>query len=447
MTNSTGSTDYKVSWLPTLSIFAVPVAVAAIWGSMQKPQYQASAKMLFQTEEVSELTGLEENVGDIRGIVRDQNPLLTELEVLQSRPLLSDTIAELDLRDEEGELLSTSALSKELTVKVVGAADIIQISFVSEDPEVAAQVPNTLAKFYIADYLERKNAQPREARNILENQLAVSRQRLDNSENALKEFREKHNFINASDYSAFVVNAIASLDSQILETQARLDELSVRINSRVSSLGVNTQEAQLIRSLNQDPTVSAVLANLSQAENDLALQSAVHNPSSPVIASLQENIRALRAQLEGLTSSYGSGVSTNKLLLQADPLQQTSMAELNAEEIERMGLTSRLGALQASRNAYAGKLQDLPALEQEQTRLTLNIDNARSELETLNQLLQRLVVTERSSVSNASLIEPAQVPIGEAGGGMRIYLASGILLGGLLASTYNFWQQQFASKS
>ena len=86
-------------------------------------------------------------------------------------------------------------------------------------------------------------------------------------------------------------------------------------------------------------------------------------------------------------------------------------------------------------------------MEQEQTRLTLNIDNARSELATLNTLLQRLVVTERSSVSNASLLEPAQVPVKNSGGSKKIYLASGILLGGLLASTYNFWQQQFASKS
>ena len=345
MTNSTDSSEFsKVRWLPTLSIFAVPVAVAAIWGSMQRPQYQASAKMLFETEEVSELTGLDERIGDIKGIVGQQNPLLTELEVLQSRPILNATIAELDLRDEEGQLLQSGAIRQGLTVKILGATDIVQISFISEDPEAAAQVPNTLAKFYIVDYLERKNAQPREARNILENQLAVARQRMENSEDALREFREKHNFINASTYSTFVVDAIARLDSEILSTQARLDELAVRIDSRVSSLGVNTQEAQLIRTLNQDPAVSALLANLTAAENDLALQQTVHNPSSPVIASLQENIRSLRAQLDGLTSSYGPGISTNKLLLQADTLQQSSIADLNGEEIERNGLTSRLGA-------------------------------------------------------------------------------------------------------
>ena len=446
-TNRTGSSAFKVRWLPTLSIFAVPVAVAVIWGSLQEPEYRSQAKLLFEREEVSELTGLQEGVGDINSLVRDQNPLLTELEILQSRPILEDTINELDLRDENGALVSSGFLRSNLSVSVVGAADIVAIAYTSDDPEVAAQVPNTLAQFYINAYLERKNSQPREARNILENQLAVARQRLDNSETELREFRERNNFVNANEYSTFVINAIAGLDQEILTTQSRLNELSARIDSRVSSLGVNTQQAQLIRSLNQDPAVAAVIANLAQAQNDLAAQRNLHSDSSPVITSIQENIRSLQAQLDSLTSSYGSNISTSQLLLQADLQQQNSLADLNGEEIERLGLSSRLGSLQSSRDAYSTKLRDLPALEQEQTRLERNIESSRNELASLSQLLQRLVVTERSSVSNARLIEPAQTPSGPSGGGTRIYLASGILLGGLLASTYNFWQQQVSSKS
>ncbi|MGK7912748.1 MAG: GumC family protein [Synechococcus sp.] len=447
LTDTSGPSARRVRWLPTLSIFAVPLAVAAIWGALQEPEYRAQAKLLFEREEVSELTGQQEGVGDITSLVRDQNPLLTELEVLQSRPILEDTINELDLRDEEGALISPGTLRNGLDVGVVGAADIIEISYTSGDPEVAAQVPNTLAQFYINGYLERKNSQPREARNILENQLAVAQQRLENSENQLREFRERNNFVNANEYSTFVIDAIASLDRDILATQSRLDELGARIDTRVSSLGVNTREAQTLRSLNQDPAVAAVIANLAQAENDLAAQRKLHSENSPVVTSIQENIRSLRARLDMLTSSYGADLSANQLLLQADQQQQQSLAELNGEEVERQGLRSRLIALQSSRDNYSSRLRDLPALEQEQSRLVRNIESSRDELTSLNQLLQRLVVTERSSVSNANLIEPAETPVAPSGGGMRIYLASGILLGGLLASTYNFWQQQASSKS
>lgn len=443
--DNSGSSARRVRWLPTLSIFAVPVAVAAIWGSLQAPEYRSQAKLLFEREEVSEFTGLPENAGDFTSLVRDQNPLLTEIEFLQSRPILEDTINELDLRNEEGTLLASGTLRDNLAVSVVGAADIIEISYTSNDPEIAAQVPNTLAQFYIDGYLERKNSQPREARNILENQLAVAEQRLENSETQLREFRERNNFVNANEYSSFVINAIASLDQDILGTQSRLDELSARINSRVSSLGVTTREAQSIRSLSQDPAVTAVIANLALAENDLAAQRKLHSDSSPIITSIQENIRSLRAQLDTLT--LGQNISTRQLSLYADPQQQTSLAELSGEELERQGLQSRMSALQSSRDNYSSRLRDLPRLEQEQSRLEENIASSRGELTNLNQLLQRLVVTERSSVSNASLIEPAATPVSPSGGGMRIYLASGILLGGLLASTYNFWQQQASSRT
>lgn len=446
MTDLKGFSTSKIRWLPTLSLFALPVVIAAIWGSMQEPEYRANAKVLFQAEEFAELTGVRESVGEFTSLAR-QNPLLTELEVLKSRDLLERTIEQLDLRGEDGELLPAKAVSLNLSVKVVGAADVIDMSYVSEDPELPAQFINTLAENYILNLVERKTAQPIEARRILRRRLQNVQERLEASSNELRLFQESNNLIDASGYSNFVIDTIASLDNQILETQARLDELSVRINSRASTLGVNTQQATLVRTLNQDPTVAATIENLAAAESQLAQQRAFHNDSSPIVISLQENVRTLRSQLEQLTASYGPSVSTNQLLLQADQVQQTALETMNNEEVDRMGLTSRLSALQASRDAYTSRLQDLPSLEGEQSRLQLQIQADEEELAFINEQLQRLVVAERSTVGNASLIETAQPPTGPAGSNMRVFIVGGILLGGLCASTYNFWQQQFATDS
>ena len=101
----------KRRWLVASGIFITSVALSGFAISLQRPTYQASGKLLFQTNRASLLTKVGEGVGDLESVRHEANPLSTQAEILQSRPILEAVIKKLDLRDKKGNLVEPESLN------------------------------------------------------------------------------------------------------------------------------------------------------------------------------------------------------------------------------------------------------------------------------------------------------------------------------------------------
>ncbi len=231
-----------------LSIVLVTFTVAAIATWRQKPVYRAESLLEIQKENaniptVEELFQLE-NVSD--------NYLETQYKILQSETLARRVIDELHLeRDSEfnppkdGWLhakahasLRTSTprvdpdveqtvlrkFKDKLSIDPVRRSRLVQISFESEDPQVAAQVVNALSDNYIQGNLENRWTAAQKASQWLSDQLQSFKAKLEKSEDDLQEYAQRNGLLflqtEKGDTENIVNERLRQLQDELTKAQA-----------------------------------------------------------------------------------------------------------------------------------------------------------------------------------------------------------------------------------
>jgi capsular exopolysaccharide synthesis family protein len=86
---------------------------------------------------------------------------------------------------------------RDLSVQLVRNSQLAQITFVSHDKELAARVPNALAETYIESDMEARMAMTQKASEWLRERMGELRTKVDSSEKALQDYRERERIIDA----------------------------------------------------------------------------------------------------------------------------------------------------------------------------------------------------------------------------------------------------------
>ncbi|MEB3212605.1 MAG: GumC family protein [Leptolyngbyaceae bacterium] len=424
-------------WLPALGVFLLTVAASALVASLQKETYEATAKMLFRLDRTASLTGVGEGLNELDPLVRAENPLVTEVEVISSRPIAEQVISELSLENNSGQPLSPSAIRQNLSVDIVGGADVVQVSYQGEDPEQVAAIANKVAEVYIERTASSSRAKASQARELVESQLPEAETFVQESEEALRIFKENNGVVAIDSDSDAVVANLQELDTQILATQAALVEATTRSNQLGENLGLSLDEALLMNDLSQSPAIQGVLQDLQEAERTLATQRGFYTDESPVVRTAQAEVEQLAALLSNELSALAGRADVPDRILQAGATRQDLTAQFLEAEVERLSLASRLEALNTSRGSYQSRSNALPRLEQQESELRRRLEVARLNYQTLLQRLQELKLAENQSAENVQLIEPALVP-NRAQTNTLTFILAGVLIGALLAATLVF---------
>ena len=138
----------KRRWMVAAGIFAGCAGLAGFALLTLDSTFEASGKLLFQDDRTSELTKVGEKIGHLESIRQESNPLDTQALLLQSKLVVGKVIIELDLKDETGRPLNPGELS--IKAKPVVGTDVLNVTSVSENPEVAKKVVNKI--FEIATF-------------------------------------------------------------------------------------------------------------------------------------------------------------------------------------------------------------------------------------------------------------------------------------------------------
>ncbi len=445
----------KSRWLLIALLWGGTVGLAGIVASMKPPIYEASSKILIRVDPTSNLTGVGRGVGELESVVKSQNPLTTEVEIIASNPVVNHVIRTLKLQDEVGHPLSSEAFKKNLTVKISGGADIINLSYRDGNPEIAAVVVNALAKTYINDNILDNQRQTSKARGSIEEQLPESQTFMAKAEADLRRFREMHGIISLEEESRSILNVLEALDLQVSQTQAALDEATTEAQVLQSNLDLTVDQAMIISDISQSEGVQAVLQELQRVERQKALQEGIYTTQSPTIMTATAQEVALKRLLqEEMQRVLGDRRLFSDQFMQVGELRQMLINQFLDAEVRRLSLASRLQSLANFRNNYRQRASNLPILEQQQAELERTLEVARSTYQNLLQRLKELEGAEKQAIGNASVIEPALVPEEAISGERSTIIALGGLLGAFLATTVvtlltlkeeNRWQQIPAS--
>ncbi|MEH1930933.1 GumC family protein [Nostoc sp.] len=360
------------------------------------------------------------------------SPLDTEAEIIRSNPIVKKTITSLRLTDKKGIPLKIDEFLKKLKVKSIRGTDILAISYRSSDPKEAADVVNSVMKYYLANNISVNQAQARTAKRFLSNQLPDVEARVVRAETALRKFKEENKVVALDQEATTGVERLNELSGQITQAQSNLVDAETRSQLLQRQLKLNSLQAVDMGNLSQSKAVQEVLTEYQKAENELAVAQTRYTNQHPAIVNLTAKAAALKKQLAmRVSENAGSEKSVPTQNLQMGELKQTLTAQLVQSNVERSALANRIKVLQDAYIMSQKRLGVLPQLQQKQQQLERQLQVARGTYEELLKRSQQVDVVANQNVGNARVVSMALLP-NKASNKITLYLGLGGFLGILL---------------
>ncbi|MDP3283921.1 MAG: Wzz/FepE/Etk N-terminal domain-containing protein, partial [Desulfobacterales bacterium] len=125
--------------------------------------------------------------------------------VAKNMGLIPSGISSDDVRRNPGYLSTILMLKGKVETEQEGNSDIINIAAVSEDPKQAQLLANTVAQIYKEQHTLNLNRRIVEAKKFIESQVVVTKDKLQKSEDAVKDFKEANRMISLDSQSSGLV--------------------------------------------------------------------------------------------------------------------------------------------------------------------------------------------------------------------------------------------------
>ena len=422
-------------WKPALAVFLLTLGAAAGLSLFQKQTYQAEGKLLFKQRSAASLTGIAEQAGTLETILNDQTPLSTQIEVLESEPVIQQVIDRQKLVDDENEPLKPKDFRKKLTTELIGGTDVVQIAYRHPNPKVASEVVNTLMDVYLQEQIRGNQSEPAAAKGFINKELPNIETRVKEAESNVSEFRAKNDIVDLAEEKKGLVANVGALNQQISSTGSELQGLQAQTSALQSQLGLDLKQAVAANQLGAAPEVQSILDELANTESQLAKERQRFNEQHPGIASLVEKKNNLTQQLEGLiATAVGQGVEVSQGLLQTqDGIKENQLEKFISLKIDELSLQRQVSSLYQTQQQYLQRAKDIPRLEKQERELVRAAEAASKTYKTLIDNLQEVQIAENQQSGNADIVEYAAVPE-EGSSGRALLLGLGVILGAFLAN-------------
>jgi len=360
-------------WLLVVTA-AVGLIAAGGYNYVVTPTYRAVATLQIDREQPG--AG---QVGDrdVREPLEQPDYLETQYKVLKSRTLSRQVITSLQMseRRELAYALTSEDLAaytgdvhpvvvekfqKLLTVRPSKGTRLVDVSYESIDPELAAQVVNTLSEAFIEHNLQARWNATQKASVWLEEQLEELAAKLQDSESALREYAFDHSILFVEERKDVTTEKLAQLEQELTRAQ------SARVEKQ--SLAMLAEDALrrgggLPGSLTSE-AFGELTAQLADLERERARLLVTFAPGYPSVVRVQREIDSIQAAvarerdrvLSGIREEFQVSESREKLLAASVREQRGAVNRISDDFIEYDILKRDA---ETNRQLYEGLLQRL----------------------------------------------------------------------------------------
>lgn len=202
-------------------------------------------------------------------------------------------------------------LKKSVETEQEGYSNIINILITSEDPVFAQRLANTIAQVYKEQHALNLNKRTFEAKKFIENQLAVVKERLRNSEEEVRKFREENKLISLSAQTSRMLGQMTALQTgyeKSVETYERINDIEKQLQRAgdrplTSKTSFYIKEAPgLYKSLNDR------LVQLMLKKDSLLL---IYTEKYPQVVEINEQVREIVVNMTAQISSQKKVLAEN----------------------------------------------------------------------------------------------------------------------------------------
>ena len=310
------------------------------------PVYRATARMEVQAETPALQTLNELNPS----AAADAAFLQTQVDLLQNNNLAWQTMQELGLATGDAELQAEReagpegadrpsvatpssrirAFKKHLHVELLNESRLVEVSFESVDPTLAARVANALVKNYVESNFRSKYETTRQASAWMEQQLDELKAKVEKAQQALVDYERQYSIANLGDKENVVQQRLAQLSSDL--TTAQVDRANKQ--SVYDSVRSNKAEAAVIA---EDALLAQLESKSAELHTDYAAATAQYGPNFYKVKQLGNQIEEVEALIdrerkrviERIESDYRTALRREQLLAQDVARQRAEVETLN----------------------------------------------------------------------------------------------------------------------
>ena len=422
----------KRRWKPALAVFLLTLGVAGVLSLFQDKTYSAQGKLLFR-KNAGGVGEIGEQAGTLEPILNDQTPLSTQIQILESEPVVQQVIDRQRLTNDEGEPIKPKDFRQRLNTGVVGGTDVVEVRYTHPDPKVASEVVNALMDIYIQTQIRSNQSKPAAAREFIDEELPSVEAKVKDAESEISSFRAENNIVDLAEEKKGLVTNLGLLNQQIATAGSELQGVQAQGAALQGQLGLNLEQAVAANQLGSYPEVQSILEQLTQTESQLAKERQRFNDEHPAVISLNEKKNDLTQQLRNLIATNVGAEVSQGLLQNNNGTKENQLEKFIGLKIDELSLQRQVASLYDTQQEYLQRAKELPRLEKTERELVRRAESAGKTYETLLNSLQEARIAENNNSGNADIVEYAAVPENGSSGKMLL-LGMGVVMGAFLAN-------------
>jgi len=195
------------------------------------------------------------------------------------------------------ERTAVDAVIRRLTVSRGDVANVIDVTFESQDPNKAANIANAIADTYIATTLESKYKSTKIVGQWLRDRLEELKAQVTDADRALQDYKIAHNLVTTGKGGLLSSEQLANLSTQLTKARIEVVEAKARLD-RIQQL--STKETGLLTA----PLYPAENQQDPKEKQQLEFKFA----SNSDLVKLRSQYRELAAKLTNIESQYRTDV-------------------------------------------------------------------------------------------------------------------------------------------
>jgi polysaccharide biosynthesis transport protein len=277
-------------WKPALAIATVVFAGISLVTFLQTPKYRSESIILLDNDQKNQaMAPIVPGMPGSERMFMPYKDLSTEILLLRSRSLVSKAFSDLTLAD----------VLKNLSIEQAENADLLVVSFKDKNPERAKAVLDALCTTYVDYSLEKQRLQATNAVKFIDDRMPETKQELDKSARAIREFRQRYKINDPDEYANRVSGLKQGLEEQIKTTEIELNRTRKnhqQLRSQLAKLGQNPDTSVVYTVLGQDQVYQRLAGQLKELESEYAIGRATFYENYPGM----EDVREQRQELQKL---------------------------------------------------------------------------------------------------------------------------------------------------
>lgn len=448
---------FRRKWL-----FIIPCVLTftiATIGSFFLPEiYQAKSLLLMERGEL-----LQPLVQGMAVPARMEQEIQTLTEQILSFNRIEEMVKELklDARIKKGDTFNLEMMIKGLRKRIIvqpirGSDNLIEIIFEDANNVTCQKVVNFITQSFVHETVMSKEEEANAAINFIRQQLDIYKKKLEDSEAALRAFKEQ-NILEMPGFNPAATSlgispqgltegGVAGQLNQSVSTNVRrlvgfqdsLVELRLELESQKKKRDLikkqlsGQEKISHIQTKTVNPLVDKLSARIGEMQIQLAeLYSKKYTDKHPLVITLKKQIERAKEQLK---VELKADLTVEKTDL--NPVYQDLEKQLRDIEANIDTLEAKEAKLTEMSSRYSHLTLDVPAKEQELTKLTRDTNVNQSIYAMLLQKLETANISQRLETSQKGtrfrVVNAARLPIEPIKPNKRVIAMLGLIIGSML---------------